>query len=186
MPLQPLTPAPRQRLSKAALAAFICGLVFIPIITGIAALVAGFVGIRATRDPLIAGRRFAVAGIILGVLNLVIWACLAASYVPTFSIRRAALKYIDDLNENRADVAASESTLDHQPDIPDNLHMVHRVGTVDDIEIVSITPQTMNGVPAATVSGFIGYTNSNIAYIYTLDLIWEDGGWKVSGFDEHR
>src|SRR6266550_1464930 len=65
---------PQRKASGAAIAALIFGILgCVPLITGLIAIVCGFIGIRTTRDPRYSGRGMAVAGLILGLLSVVIW-----------------------------------------------------------------------------------------------------------------
>jgi len=71
-PIAEYSSAVPSRLSKSALISFICGVLgCLPIfLTGILALILGFVGLGATAKPGVRGRWMAILGIILGLLNL--------------------------------------------------------------------------------------------------------------------
>src|SRR5258706_2456823 len=63
-----------RRSNGAAVAALVMGILLcIPVITGLGGIILGVVGIRTARDPRAGGRVLAVTGIVLGVLNLVVW-----------------------------------------------------------------------------------------------------------------
>ncbi len=58
-----------------AIASLICGcLLCIPLLPGIAAIVTGALGMRKTNDPAVTGRGMAIAGLVLGILNILGWA----------------------------------------------------------------------------------------------------------------
>lgn len=62
------------RSNPLALASLICGCVLcVPFLAGIAAIVTGGIGLRKTRDPAVTGRGMAIAGMVLGIINLLGW-----------------------------------------------------------------------------------------------------------------
>lgn len=56
-------------MTSLVLGLFLC----IPFLTGILAVIFGLFGISATRNPNYAGRGLAIAGLILGLLNIAGW-----------------------------------------------------------------------------------------------------------------
>jgi prepilin-type processing-associated H-X9-DG protein len=76
-----------------ALASLICGCILcLPFVPGIAAVVTGAIGMRKTRDPAVSGRGFAIAGLVLGILNVVGWGAyfglIFAIMVPSLGVAR--------------------------------------------------------------------------------------------------
>ena len=66
-------PQPRGS-NGAAIASLIMGILLcIPVITGLGAIITGFVGSKKANDPRFGGKGMAVTGIILGFLNLIGW-----------------------------------------------------------------------------------------------------------------
>ncbi|HEV2296155.1 MAG TPA: DUF4190 domain-containing protein [Tepidisphaeraceae bacterium] len=62
-----------------AIASLICGcLLCVPFAPGIASIVTGAIGLRKTRDPAVTGKGMAIAGLVLGVVNLLGWAAYFA------------------------------------------------------------------------------------------------------------
>jgi hypothetical protein len=74
---QPIEPWASPKSNPAAMCALIFGLVPCLPITGIAALVSGMIGLRKVRDPGVSGKGMAIAGIILGIVQLIAGAGIA-------------------------------------------------------------------------------------------------------------
>src|SRR3954466_4493019 len=105
---------PQRKTSGAAIAALIFGILgCVPLITGLIAIVCGFIGIRTTRDPRYSGRGMAVAGLILGLLSVVIWGVVGGTagmggwmaYRYTKPAREAAKQFASDLSAGNVDAA---------------------------------------------------------------------------------
>ncbi len=70
----PAAYAPAARTSAASVTSLVLGIVLcVPFVTSLLAVIFGIVGIRATKTPAVKGRGLAIAGLILGVLGLVLW-----------------------------------------------------------------------------------------------------------------
>jgi len=64
----------KARLSAASIVSFVCGVLFcLPLFTSIVAIICGIIGIRATRTPAVRGRGFAIAGLVLGIVGMLLW-----------------------------------------------------------------------------------------------------------------
>lgn len=77
MPGQPQfgTIPPQRSTSVAAVMSLILGILgCIPVVTSIAAVICGIVGIKKTSNPLVGGRGLAITGLILGLLGIAGWA----------------------------------------------------------------------------------------------------------------
>ncbi len=62
-----------------AIASLICGcFLCVPVLPGIASIVCGAIGLRKTRDPAVTGKGLAIAGLVLGALNLLGWGAYIA------------------------------------------------------------------------------------------------------------
>ena len=81
------------RSNPLAIASLICGcLLCVPFVTGIASIITGAFGMRKARDPAVTGRGMAIAGLTLGILNVVLWGAyfglIFAIMVPTMGMAR--------------------------------------------------------------------------------------------------
>jgi prepilin-type processing-associated H-X9-DG protein len=81
------------RSNPLAIASLICGcLLCVPFVTGIASIITGAFGMRKARDPAVTGKGMAIAGLTLGILNVVLWGAyfglIFAIMVPTMGMAR--------------------------------------------------------------------------------------------------
>ena len=96
-------PVPQSsKLSGTAVASLVCGLAgCLPGLTSLAAIVLGFMGMRASSRPNIRGRGLAIAGIILGVLGLLGWAGFGSTMYGIYKAselpRQEAESFLRDL-----------------------------------------------------------------------------------------
>ena len=106
---------PPTRISAAAVASLICGLLLcVPLLTGLIAVLTGIVGISVTRNPAVRGRGMAVAGLILGFISLAGWGAAGsgayAMYKKSAPDRAFAQQYIADLVAGKIDPCLRNST----------------------------------------------------------------------------
>jgi hypothetical protein len=78
-----------------AVASLICGcLLCVPFITGIASIVTGAIGMRKTKDTAVTGKGLAIAGLVLGIVNVVLWGgyfgLILAVMIPSMGAARGA------------------------------------------------------------------------------------------------
>ncbi len=105
----------QSRTSGAAIASLICGLLFcIPFVTGLVAAILGLIGLSSTKNPNIRGRGMAIAGLILGLLSLLVWTTSGmriANWLRNTTAERAFAKtYVTDLMAGNIDADVSRST----------------------------------------------------------------------------
>ena len=127
-PGQPVQPAgaggaytmtPQRQTSGAAVASLICGILgCVPLITGLLAVILGIVGLKKTKDPRYSGRGMAIAGLILGLISLVVWGVIAGggamggwmAYSYTKAEREVAKQFAADLAAGNVDAAQARCT----------------------------------------------------------------------------
>jgi len=110
------------RVSAASITSLVCGLIFcIPFVTGIVAVITGFVGISVTGNPGVRGRGMAIAGLILGILSLGLWGLIGFGAFNVFHgsapARLFAQSYIADLAAERLDQCQQNSSPSITPQI---------------------------------------------------------------------
>ncbi len=81
------------RSNPLAIASLICGcLLCVPLVPGIASIITGAIALRKTRDPAVTGKGMAIAGLVLGILNVLLWGAylglIFAVMVPTMGMAR--------------------------------------------------------------------------------------------------
>src|SRR5688572_15158053 len=81
------------RSNPLAIASLICGcLLCVPFVPGIASIITGAIGMRKARDPAVTGKGMAIAGLVLGILNVLLWGAyfglIFAIMVPSMGMAR--------------------------------------------------------------------------------------------------
>lgn len=99
-----------QRGNGPAVASLVLGLVLcIPGLTGLLAVIFGIVGIRKTRNPQVGGKGLAIAGLVLGLLNLVGWSgfsgLMYAAYRGSAPAREEGRQFVTALSAGDLDAA---------------------------------------------------------------------------------
>ncbi|HEY1922778.1 MAG TPA: DUF4190 domain-containing protein [Tepidisphaeraceae bacterium] len=169
--------------SVSSLAGVSCGiLLVVPFIAGIAAIVLGVMGLRETREPLMRGRRLAIAAIVLGLVNIVGWTAYA-EFISGISSpgRGVAHRFVTDLNTSKLADAAHECV--------DGINTAKLQAAADELKqwggaksvaILNIESDTVNGTTTGSVRGSI-HTPSG-EHSFQLRTVGQDGVWKVSEF----
>jgi hypothetical protein len=170
---------PRQSLS--ALISFISGaLVCVPFGTGILAVAAGAVGLVRTADPLKKGRWMAVAGILLGLGNIVVSTILfggllmAWAFAPTLKPHEVTRDFAIALNTH--DLKTAEKLAPRMSNLNDLSNLMQRGGKYE-----SMTYTTTD----------ISKTSCRVNAVVTLDRgtanvdanLLNSGGWKIVEVD---
>ena len=188
-PVQPLSysmaPVPRST-SKSAVASLVLGILgCIPVITGIPAAIFGFIGIRQTRDPMVRGRGMAIAGLVLGLLNLCAWSLVGifvgvlfrGSAVP----RQIAHDWFNDLSTSQIAAASSlKSGSFSQPQFDTLLANLSPYGPLTSITNTSINLNDNNGQTTCDLSGTATFAGPSPTHAYTMSLVKESGVWKIT------
>src|SRR5438477_13100130 len=98
----PMPPGGQREGNGPAIAWLVMGLLLcIPFITGLGGIIFGAVGIKKTKDPRVGGKGLAIAGLVLGIANILLWIVLSgafwAAYAGTAEQRGIARTFIKDL-----------------------------------------------------------------------------------------
>jgi hypothetical protein len=188
VPIQPLNyamaPTPRST-SKAAIASVVLGIILcIPLITGIPAIILGFIGIRQTRDPMVRGRGMAIAGLASGLVNVCVWSifgvCLGVLFVGSSAPRHAAHDWVYDLSTSQAAAARSLTSASFAPqDFSAVSTQLSSLGPLQDMTSTNVNITDTNGVTSCRLDGVATFASQQIR-AFTLTLARESGVWKVT------
>ncbi|MGD0140815.1 MAG: DUF4190 domain-containing protein [Tepidisphaeraceae bacterium] len=177
---------PANAWSIASVASLVCGiLIIVPYISGLAAMALGVIGIRQVNEsePTMLGRRLAIAGVILGLLNVVGW---TAYFTMIGEIsgpgRSVARLFINDLNSaNAAD--ARRQCLDnvHSDRLKAASNQLKDWGGVKSIAVLYVASDTADGVTTGSVRGTLRTPAGEHAF--QLQTVCRDSSnWKISDF----
>jgi hypothetical protein len=106
-------PGGQQQTSGAAIAALVLGLLSCIPGVGLLAVIFGFAGVGKTKDPRFGGRGFAVTGIVLGILSLLIWAGVGYGVywgVGKFKQLASGVHFIEQLSNGNVTEAKKYTT----------------------------------------------------------------------------
>jgi len=180
----------RATLSAASIASFILGLFFcIPVLTSLLALLFAFAGLRATRSDNPAGPRggrgFAITGLVLGIVGLVLWAGVGAmtAYVISASAApRAVLHtFAADLaaNNKSAALAISTSAIDADGFDKTRTYIVP-FGAYRDLTCTGAYVGNFNGSESCRLTGTADFAAG--PHTFSAVVINDAGTWKIAGF----
>ena len=199
LPPQPGQPAPvgygtpgtaPKKTSGAAIASLICGVLgCIPLITGLLAVILGFVGIRSTRNPNTSGRGMAVAGLILGLVSILGWGFFLASagmgalamYNYGKEGRELGRAFAQDLASNNIDAALAKCTSKiTRKDLTDAANNMKSWGALNDTTLFAAKDQT-GAKESVTAFGVATFATAQ-QVPYGLHMVKEGNTLKVDGF----
>jgi hypothetical protein len=169
--------------SLVAIASFACGLLlFVPFLAGIAALTLGILGLRQTATTSMRGRKLAIAGAVLGLVNLVGWFA-TCEFVAAISApgRAVAHRFVSDLNSGDLADAQTQCTESIGGDQLSNAaDEIRNWGGAKHVVILYVTADTTNGLTAGSIRGTL-HTPTG-AHRFQFHTIGSDNGWKISDF----
>ncbi len=176
--------AARARLSASSITGFVLGLLFcVPVITSVLALLFSIVGMRATRGGDRSGRGFAIAGLVLGIIGLVLWGgvgAFTAFLISASAPARAVLHdFASDLAANNKPAALAISTI--SSDDFDKLHTyLAPFGAYRDLTCTSVNIGKTFGVESCSLNGTASFAGGSHPF---FAVVTNSGGtWKVAGF----
>jgi hypothetical protein len=186
--MQPYDATPRTRQSKTALTGFIISLFFcIPVLPSLTGTVLGFVGIRKTSDPLLAGRGLAIAALVIGIVGLLGWSAIGYGswrfYVNSEQPRLAARAFIEDVAAG--DVAAAQAkALPAMPleDLRQGVEHLQTKGTLSEINVLQLHSSWNNGVTNWTFGGQLNWVDGSSSAFEIVLRDAPDDTWLVQTF----
>ena len=191
-PVQPQYPNPAmvQRTSAAAVASLIFGILGCLIITGIIAIITGFIGLGATKNPNVKGRGMAIAGIILGLIGtLGGGACLVAGGGAAIWGYKQIAPAIETTNGftkaiAQGDAAAAMQFVDSssvsQAEVENMITQLKSLGQPSDFAPTKMDANADSGVMVVNLGGTLSYPN-NVTKTISASLSKQaDGTYKVT------
>jgi Domain of unknown function (DUF4190) len=182
--VEPETPPGRWDI--ASVASLACGIfLIVPFFAGLAAVALAIIGIRQINESNqnLHGRRLAVAGLILGLLNILGWSAYF-KFIGEISGpgRTVAHRFIDDLNSANLAGAARECLANVRPDRLDTASdQIKSWGGVKSVAVLYVTSDTANGITTGSVRGTLRTPTGEHAF--QLQTACEDGPeWKIKDF----
>jgi hypothetical protein len=182
---------PQRKTSGAAVASLICGILgCVPFITGLLAVILGIVGLKATKDPRYTGRGMAIAGLVLGLLSLLLWGIFGGTagiggwmaYNYTKPAREAAKQFASDLAAGNVDAAQARTTSRvKREELQAAADKMKNWGTFQDTTMPVGSVQKTNGVEEAYVAGVATFSKAG-GVPYVVGFTKEGGTLKVTGF----
>ena len=163
---------------------FICGLILIvPFLAGAAAIAMGIIGLRRIKSLNTRGRRLAIAGLVLGTLNIAGWS-VYFKFISTISQpgREAAHHFIADVASANPPVAQRDCTGSvSSGSLLAASNQIKSWGGLKNVSVLYVTSDNDNGITTGTVRGVIySPTGEHNFELHAVDQ--EDAGWKVREF----
>lgn len=191
-PQYPNTPMVQQRTSAAAVASLIFGILGCLIITGIVAIITGFIGLKATRNPNVKGRGMAIAGIILGLIGtLGGGACLAAGggaalwgykqIAPAIETTNGFTKAIAAGDANAAMQYVDTNSVS-QAEVETMIGQLKSLGQPQDFKPTKMNANADNGVMVVDLGGTLNYPN-NVTKNISATLTKQGEVYKVTALE---
>jgi hypothetical protein len=182
MPGYPPPAAPRG--NGAAVASLICGILgCVPVITSLAAIILGFVGISKSRQPGRGGKGMAIAGIVLGLIGLIVWAFLTWATIKGVQalseLAKPTHEFIQALQSGDMSTARAMTTADvTDADLQQASNALRNLGEFEDVNITSHNWKSEGGATWVEFAGTARFANGTRSFDIRLDRTPE--GFRVS------
>lgn len=182
---------PAPKTSGAAIASLVCGVLgCIPYITSLLAIILGAVGIRNTGRPGVKGRGMAIAGLLLGLLGIVLWSAFGGLAWALISgskpARDAAKQFANHLGSGNVQAAQAMCTSQVTPQqLQLAAQKLQSWGGVQDTTLVGFSVNNNAGESVSVVGGAI-HLPGNEQATYAVQFTKENGALKVQGFTIQR
>jgi hypothetical protein len=183
-------PPPPAEANGPAIASLVCGLLgCIPVVTGLAAVVLGILGIRKASDPRVGGRGMAIVGLILGLVSLAVWLFLGMSLATGFYFLAQATapaadvaeRFTRALSTGDVDGALAESVPGtDRAALAAQAERMKDWGPLKSIGRSAVDLRVTNGKARVELKGVAVFEKTSRPYAMTL--VQDPGGDKVSEF----
>ena len=183
-----VAPQQQRRTSGAAIASLIFGILgCIPFITGLLAVICGILGIAKTKDPRYTGRGLAIAGLLLGLLSIVLWGVFGSGAYALYAYgkpaRNAANQFARDLSAGNVQAAQSRCTSKvTREELETAVKTMKPWGALKETTLpIFLMDKSSGSAETAEVGPVAVFQNApNVAYF--AHLVKENGQFKVDGF----
>lgn len=154
----------------------------IPLVTSILAVILGIVGIGATKNNQRSGRGLAIAGLLLGLLGVVLWGLFGGGlftlWKVTGPVRAEGKQFIQYLADGNVDAAKGQCTSDvSREEVQSLADYVKPFGALKDVTSFSAQANTANGAVTAELGGAATFDKG--AKPFAMSFVKENGQWKV-------
>jgi hypothetical protein len=178
-------PGGGRRSNGPAIASLVLGLLFcIPWLTGLLAILLGIIGMRKARDPSVGGKGLAVAGLVLGIVSVVLWTgcggLFGDAYVQSNPARAVARQFLQDLSAGDINAAMGNSTGLTAAELQTQAARIAAFGQLQSVSFSSFNMSIMNGQTTMQLGGTA--TFSNATKTCTFVLVKTGGIYRVTSF----
>jgi hypothetical protein len=181
------------RTNSAAVASLVSGVLGrIPFVTGILAVVFGIIGIRKARQPAVAGKGMASAGLALGIVSILAWTGIGGvtgyAYQESKPAGIVAKQFLTDVSTGDISAALANSSGFTAAQLQTESQGMSPLGALQSVSITSFNISILNRVTAIELTGSAVFEGASGACEFHLIKI--GGGykvteWKVSGVVNH-
>jgi len=169
------------------IASLVCGILLcIPFLTGLLATVFGIVGIRKARDPQVGGKGLSIAGLVLGIVNILVWALFGAGILAlltgTKEQRNVARQFFNDLAAGNVAAAQAKTTSNVTPQqLQSAVDTLKSYGQLKDVTLFGVEVNASAGSRTTTeVAGAMTFSGKGVGVRATL--VKEGDVYKVHDF----
>jgi len=151
----------------------------VPFLTGALAILTGIIGITVTGNPSVKGRGVAIAGLILGILSILVWTGIGGVgwrwWVISGPQRIVASHFILDLSRGDTTAAAAQSTSQiTAAQLEPAAAKMKDWGPIQKIRVFAS--------PSGDVNGIAICPNGQL-HSFMLQEVQQNGVWSVDSFE---
>jgi len=158
----------------------------VPVITGLFAIVFGWLGVRRARDPQSGGKGFAVAGIALGIVSIVGWAVFGAIMMAIVNAsapgRNVARQFLKDMSSGNVAAAKAQSVPGmSQAELTSASQQLQPWGALKDVTFTGINMEANAGSDTTLhLNGTATFANGR--HNCEVKLVKQSGIYKVKAY----
>jgi hypothetical protein len=187
-------PPAAPKTNGAALASLICGILgCVPVLTSIAAIILGLVGIKKSREPGTGGKGLAIAGIVLGFIGILGWAVGGFAMYRGYAFVKSKIleptqltsnSFITSLAKGDTATASNYTTGDlTQEKLQSLASQIQKYGEFKNISISGFNADQSGGGPMrAHITGSANFSSTSKGFRATLTGTL-DSGFKIEDFN---